>query len=301
MKIKEIETLLLEHCHKMSILRRDASQKKKDSILDSLIAAIIRSETTTEELQEFLKDIENDKVLNIEIFEKGGHITNYINPKWQKLINALWRQRSVGLGTPNAASGEGELMFVFVSPHIIKPTRGDLKLKDETLELKGEGVRVSGKISGKEFRKLTLDIAKKWNLTPNISYRTELQAVEIEKIQHESHWTSELSKLDKESRKEFIKDYFKCIDRQDHDIDEIITENSIDFTKLKTKIVKVLYQSMVNSYTFDKFVLLGDGSEIKVISNDINKFNKDVDDGKILVLSDYFRINQDAPIGWYIA
>jgi len=42
MKLNELENILLEHCYEMSILRRDANQKKKDSILDSLIAAITR-------------------------------------------------------------------------------------------------------------------------------------------------------------------------------------------------------------------------------------------------------------------
>lgn len=37
MKLNELENMLLEHCYEMSILRRDANQKKKDSILDSLI------------------------------------------------------------------------------------------------------------------------------------------------------------------------------------------------------------------------------------------------------------------------
>lgn len=44
MKLNELENILLEHCYKMSILRRDANQKKKDSILDSLIASIIKKQ-----------------------------------------------------------------------------------------------------------------------------------------------------------------------------------------------------------------------------------------------------------------
>lgn len=57
---------------------------------------------------------------------------------------------------------------------------------------------------------------------------------------------------------------------------------------------------MVNDRSFDKFIILGDGSNAKILSNDLNKFNQDVDSGVIEIKSDFFRINQDANIGWYI-
>ena len=187
MKCDELETILLEHCYDMTILKRNANQKKKDSILDSLIAAIVRSGTSFEDLVLCIDDVKNNKIINLDLFKYGGNIDNYINPKWLKLAKALWRQRSVGLGTPNAASGEGELMFIFLSPKITKPKRGDLLINGENIEIKGEGVRVNGKISGKVFRALTLDICKKYNLTPNIANKTNLLSVEIEKKQHETH------------------------------------------------------------------------------------------------------------------
>jgi len=57
---------------------------------------------------------------------------------------------------------------------------------------------------------------------------------------------------------------------------------------------------MFNDRAFDKFVMLGDGSNIKILST-VDKFNENVDNGTIHVGSDYFRINQDAGIGWYIS
>jgi hypothetical protein len=43
--------------------------------------------------------------------------------------------------------------------------------------------------------------------------------------------------------------------------------------------------------------MLGDGTNVKVINNDIKSFGRLVDDGKITILSDYFRVKQSFPIG----
>jgi len=299
--LKKLETILLDHCYNMSILRRDAPTKKKDSILDSLIAAIIRSNTSIEELESCIIDVNNNNVINLDVFVNGGNIEKYINPKWLNLSKALWRQRSVGLGTPNAASGEGELMFIFLSPKIKKPTRGDLSINGQIVELKGEGVRVNGKVSGKKFRIETLKVCDKYKLSPNIANirNQQLNAVEIEKHQHQQHWLNELNKLSISDRKLFIADYMECVDGNKHNVDELFTPD-FNYTLFKNYITKTLYKSMFNDRAFDKFVMLGDGSNIKILST-VDKFNENVDNGTIHVGSDYFRINQDAGIGWYIS
>lgn len=300
-ELDRLENILLEHCYDMSILKKDSSRKKKDSILDSLIAAIVRSETSFEDVLSCINDVREDKVIDLDVFRNGGNIDNYINEKWLKLSKALYRQRSVGLGTPNAASGEGELMFIFLSNKIKKPTRGDLQIDDDNIELKGEAVRVNGKISGKTFRKRSLDICEKYGLSPNISNRTNLKAVEIEKQQHQEYWINELNKLSVENRILFVSDYLRAIDDGNIDDYNVFNGDQLDFDILRKTIVKILYKSMVNDRSFDKFVLLGDGSNIKILSSDIDKFNKDVDSGIIEIGTDYFRINQDSNIGWYIS
>lgn len=300
MNLKELENILLQHCYNMSILKEDAPSKKKDSILDSLIAAIVRSETSYEDVVECINNVNQNKVIDIEFFNKGGNVENFINPKWLSFAKALWRQRSVGLGTPNAASGEGELMFIFLSPEITKPTRGDLLIGNEEIELKGEGVRVNGKIGGNQFRLKTVEIAKRYNLTPNKTYRTNLDAVEIEKSQHEDYWKIELSKLNIEQQKEFVAEYLSVIDGDTHNVENLFKDDKFNFDSLRKEIVKILYTDMVNDRQFDKFILLGDGSNAKILSSDYKSFNEKVDNNTIGIASDYFRVNQSANIGWYI-
>lgn len=233
MKLGELENILLEHCYEMSILRRDANQKKKDSILDSLISAIIRSETSFDDVVLCINDVKDDRVINLDFFKDGGNIDNYINEKWLKFAKALWRQRSVGLGTPNAASGEGELMFIFLSPKIIKPTRGDLSINGESIEIKGEDIRVNGRVSGRNFRAQTLTICNEYGLTPNIANRTNLAAVEIEKQQHEGHWTHQLNKLSTHDRISFVSRYFKCIDGNNFDASFFVPGWYFEFQRIE--------------------------------------------------------------------
>ena len=175
-----------------------------------------------------------------------------------------------------------------------------MSINGENIEIKGEDVRVNGKISGRNFRTQTLNIGNKYGLMPNTSNRTNLLSVEIEKQQHESHWIGELNKLSIDHRISFISDYFKCIDGNNFDASFLFKNGILDFKELKKSIVKVLYKSMVSDRSFDKFIILGDGTNAKIFGSDLSKFNEDVDNGVIEVKSDYFRINQDANIGWYI-
>ena len=122
----------------------------------------------------------------------------------------------------------------------------------------------------------------------------------MKKQQHETHWLNELNKLSIDDRISFISDYFKCIDGNDFDASFLFSNDLLDFKELKKSIVKILYKSMVNDRSFDKFIILGDGSNAKILGSDLVKFNENVDNGVIEVKSDYFRINQDANIGWYI-
>jgi hypothetical protein len=57
---------------------------------------------------------------------------------------------------------------------------------------------------------------------------------------------------------------------------------------------------MVADSGFDLFVILGDGTNVKIVKSDVNDFNQKVESGEITPQNDYFRINQRNNIGWYI-
>ena len=299
-----LKDLLHRHCLDMGILKYNATEKKKKAILDSLTVSVVNESMTLEQVKSCLEDVRNNNVIDVDFFNKGGNLfTNYINPKWENFARELFTQRSVGLGTPNAASGEGELMFLFLSPKIIKPTKGDLKIGNEIIELKGDDVRVMGEIRGSDFRKRTVDLSYQYNLIPNKANSTGVEAVELEKFNHFTYWNKELSKLTFEKQKEFIKEWLKCLDNNDHSgsISRIFSNESLIYNNFISEIVKILYRVTLKTGNFDKFVILGDGTTSKVISKDVKDFDDKIDNGEIVLKSDYFRINQNYNIGWYIS
>ena len=300
-----MENVLLEHLYNMQILRPNHPSKKKDAILDNLIGILARENIHIEEIKNFIFNVNEDKVLDTSVFDIGGNIENFINPIWTKLLLPLWRFRSVGLGTPNAASGEGEFMFLFSSKHISKPVKGDLLVKGEIIEIKGEETRVLGKITGNKFREKVLEICKSFNLSPNQSMvgrggnKKLIEAVELEKLTHKEYWTNELGKLSAEDQKKFINEWLYIIDSKKHDVDVFLNGKFNQGLFIK-EIVKILYMNMLSNSNFSKFVILGNGKDIKILSRNINDFVDKINKNIIIPKCDYFRINQDLPIGWYI-
>ena len=303
----KIECILMEHMYNMGILKTNDKIKKKNAILDPLMGILIRENISESELTSFIKDVNDDLVINLNIFKSGGNLDDFVLSKWTKIIKSLWRYRSVGLGTPNAASGEGEFMFIFSSKNIKKPSKGDLLIKDDIIELKGEETRVMGKISGKRFREKTLEICKKYNLTPNESESknetgSKIDAVEIEKKQHETYWKNELKKLSLDDQKKFINEWLFVINNKYNykTVENIFINDFWNQEIMIKEIVKILYSSMIENGDFKKFVILGDSTDIKILSNIESEFNEAIDSNKIEIKKNFFRINQDKNIGWYI-
>ena len=301
--INNIEEILKNHAYDYKIFKKSDAHKKKESILDSLVVSIVRSKMTIEDLNNFLTDIRNDDFFNIDIYsllKNGGNIWELINKKWLVVAKNLWRQRSVGLGTPNSASGEGELFFIFTSKDIIKPSKGDLSIKDEIFELKGEGPRVMGNISGKNFNKEVLKIAEKFNLIPNKAKKNNFDAVEIEKATHIEHWKKELNKLSDEDKLLFLDTWLSFVNiNNPYDSNDLFINGIFNHDKFIKTIVKLLFAHMRND--FNNLVLLGDGTDITTITNKQSDFDYKIDNGILKYNSNYFRINQNTNIGWYIS
>lgn len=299
-----MENLLLDHIYDMSIASRTCSKKKLDAIMDPLVGILVREGITQASLVEFIDDVKNDTVFDIEFFNGiGGNIKDFINPKWCNLLMSLWRYRSVGLGTPNAASGEGEFMFLFSSKNITKPTKGDLLVNGQQLnELKGNQARVMGTISGSRFRQDTLFIVRKFGLNPNktkVGKNVLIDAAELEKSSRKEHWESELKKLDLETQKEFLNEWLCVIDSGENHMESVIKifHNDVFNQDILVKeIIKILFADMKIT---SNFILSENVEDIKIIS-DVSRFNEMIDNNTIIPQGDYFRINQNFPIGWYI-
>jgi hypothetical protein len=305
LSLNDLYEVLLNHCINNGLIKFDADEEKKNSILDNLIAAFVRSEISFSELKQCLEDVKKGVVISLDFFENGGDLfQDYVNPKWQRFAKELFRQRSVGLGTPNAASGMGELMFLFLGKGLKKPKQGDLELNGEVIELKsGEDVRVMSEVRGRDFRIKSVELAKKYNLELNVALRNgDMVACEIEKKQHFNHWNNQLKKLSYDNQISFVSDWLKILDGNEHRNEaEIILKNGrFDQQELINYIIKILFTFMVLQNKFNKFVIINGNRKALIVPKNPDQFNKLVDNKSIIPNSDYFRINQTNPVGWSI-
>jgi hypothetical protein len=303
--LNELYEVLINHCISNGLIRFDADEEKKNAILDNLIAAFVRSELGFNDLKQCLNDVKKGIVINLNFFQSGGDLfQDFVDPKWRTFAKELYRQRSVGLGTPNAASGMGELMFLFLGKGLKKPKQGDLELNGEVIELKsGEDIRVMSEVRGKDFRIKSVDLAKKYKLEPNKALRNgDMVACELEKKQHYEHWNNELKKLSRENQISFVSDWLKILDGNDHKNEALIILKNSQFNQpeLITHIIKILFSFMVSQNKFNKFVIINGDRNALIIPKNPVQFNKLVDSKSIIPNSDYFRINQTNNVGWYI-
>jgi hypothetical protein len=304
--IRAIRARLEQHCLNFGIYRRDAADKKKKAIIDSLTIGVINAELSLSDLERCINDVEPDVVLDLNFFNDGGNLFDtYIQvAEWRHFAKELFSQICSGLGTPNAASGNGELMFLFMSKHVKKPTQGDVLVNDEKIELKGDQTRVMGRIGGIEFNAKALILSQSYGvLVPNKATRSNIDAVELEKREHEQHWNVELGKLDLSIQKEFVNKWLGIIDGNNHtaSVNKIFEQGMFDRIELVKEIIKILFADMVDHQNFDKFIIQGDGSNAKVCLKDKDEFDAKIDSGAIIPDKDYFRVNQSYNVGWYIS
>jgi hypothetical protein len=131
---------------------KNSEREKREIIADALYVSFGRSGTDLKNL-EYLN---TEKAIDLNLFNnKSGNIYNFIFPPLVPLAKQLFKRK--GNGTPNASSGKGELLFHLFSPHITRPTKGDVKVLDKKYEVKANG----GKIGLGKGNKINEIVVKK--------------------------------------------------------------------------------------------------------------------------------------------
>ena len=264
--------------------------------------------------------IENDLVNDIDkirskiskkdfVFTEGNlweAILTYFdgNQKYLDFCKDVSELTPSGLNTsPNACCGKFELLYRILRPASIQPQRGDILDNGVKIEIKGKtgddgGVRISStELTGKTYKTNNDSVFKDTSIKPNNVKTGGLKnanVYEIEKTQHKEHYKREFDR-DVHLSKELIKK-FLTINRWsfiDSDIEQIFTNNEWNQDELQRFILKNLFFEYKTKNGFDKMIIFGDGTNVKILENE-NDLNK------IIIVADYFRINQTANIGWYI-
>lgn len=238
------------------------------------------------------------------VFEEGN-LWNKINQyfgtdKYTNFFKQVFQLTPNGLNTsPNACAGKGELLYRMLRPESRQPSSGDILDDGTKIEIKGNEVRMSSlNITGKNYKDITNDIFSDYIQGNTISrggLRNQL-AYEVEKKQYNTHFTEQFANKDIATNIRLFKNLLTKLNVAG-DIElmsNIIFETGVYNQEYYQKILLTdFFNKYKNSMQFDKLVIMGTGENIKIVSND--------DDlKKVHIYADYFRINQNGLIGWYI-
>ncbi len=202
-----------------------------------------------------------------------------------------------GLNTsPNACCGKYELLWRLLRPYSRQPKRGDIEDGEEIYELKGCDVRICDtEIRGVEYSKKCKEIfhgkingnaVKTGGLKGSVVY-------EIEKTQHRAHYEQEFAKIGSENTIALLQTYMDSHGWNCNAASFMREDGTWNQSAMQKCILKNMFIKYKLKTGFTKMVIFGDGTNVKII------FSPD-DLDNVQIVSDYFRINQEANVGYYI-
>lgn len=252
------------------------------------------------ELEDFTEIIEICKNNDI-IIEEGNiweKLSLYFNDLQISFLKCISNKCSRALSTsPNADCGKWELFYRIIRPASRQPSRGDIIDNGEIIEIKGEQIRLFADKSGKDYIRDTNSIFEGSGViarSPTTGGLRGTLQYEIEKSQYSEYYGEQFCR-DIPNSKVLIKRYFDIhnVEYSDNDIDEMFEGGIWNQSILQKMWLKKMYLLTMTNNGADKMIIFGDGTNVKILDsvNALSKFRID---------TDYFRINQVHPVGFYI-
>jgi hypothetical protein len=255
----------------------------------------------------FIDDYKNDRIINAGFLNEPGihNVLDHVSDTYKMFASELFSLRPTGLGTPNSAVGEGELMLFVLSLSCRKPSKGDVSYNGSIKEFKSESPRVYGRAKGDDFRKDTVKLANNFGLEVPVNSRTNKETVELtEGGDKNRYWNAELSKLSIEDRISFVSKYLQCT--KSFTEEEALSAATVSIgqgdlcNKLLVKeICKYFFKDQLNFTIGDNIIMFKNMMAINIDYN-FESFCLLLDSGVIVPSDNFFRLSQQHPLGWYI-
>jgi hypothetical protein len=280
--------------------------KAKKSIFQSILGIVYDLNIDEKIILDWIKDAENDNIFKTLNFINGGNWINEVkNKNYIPFMVELFECRPIGLGTPNAACGEGELMMILSSKKIFRPTKNDIKIDGQTFNLKNDEPRFFAEVTGKELNKKLIEICKKSGFTPNLFKGKEYVQI-LNKKFVEEHWNKQFEKTEISKVQELLMTFLfnlfpeKNIKKEDikNIINNVIINNKLVWDLWVKEVIIFLFKNGNNKN--ENYVLMNVNGLVNKIPSDLNNFISLINDNKILFSQDYFRMFQDKKVGIYI-
>lgn len=288
----------------MPFVRKVTGKTADKAVRDVARALESALRETNIDVAQYINDYHADKIIDPSCLLKNVDDWHQyiVQDKYVDLCNVLFEHRPVGLGTPNAMVGEGELMFLFGSPQVgisKEKNKGDLTVSDKTVELKGYEFRVFSAITGVDLQSKIAPIAKKYGIKPNQvnGGRTAYEPWGIKKKQE--HWNSEFSRVGMDATKKFLLEVLKSISASftEDDVVKTFDDGLFNAETLQKEMAKKFFLDTPNEW--DAFTVLTD-TKIMTITADPHEFARMIDNGTLYISGDYMRSFQDIKCGFYL-
>lgn len=280
--------------------------KAKKSILQSILGIISDLNLKDDFVITWIDDAINDKIFkNLDFINGGNWHESLINKEYLPFMIELFECRPIGLGTPNAMCGEGELMLVLSSPKIKKPKQNDIQIGLNVYDIKNDLPRIFGESTGKKLNEKLLKLCLDLGFKP-IEKKEKKTVQLVNKNYIENYWNHQFKTKNRLEVKKLLKSFFLGIFPSNNTlekevekiIDIVLIDNQLCWDKWIKQLIIFIYKNSEENTS--NLVLMKSTGQINTIPNNFDDFEKLVLNDIIKFNVDYFRMNQNFKVGVYI-
>ncbi len=291
------------------ILKKTAEKALNDAATNVAVSLL----EAGADFDEYFIAYQADEIFNPQVLINGGKLLDFVSAKWQNLFLKFYDKRSIGFGTPNAASGEGELAALCSSPRVKvskKSGRGDLLIDGVKVELKGGGARIAHSTQGTDFKTACDKIGMAYGFAPNKvnGGRLAFEPLDISKSKVKQ-WDEALASVSAATAVSFITEIMCATGSNftEAQVARFFKNGKLNRTLANKALVKAFFRfGCETGASWDRLTCIIDG-HVYVIANNADAFDKLVDDDIVVVhgkpqgkaLGQYFRLFQRFPLSFY--
>ena len=299
-------TKVASHIEAITGKRIKTHEKAVKDMARALVGALYEADIS---VGQYLLAYKKDEIFDPScLLNTSNDIFAFVKPQWQAFARVMFCARPVGLGTPQAMVGEGEFMAVFTSPRVgisKKKNAGDITVDGKTIELKGDLLRIFGKVHGRDVQKSAAILAQKYKIKPNKCNggRLAFEPWDIgtsKKLNKPGHWIKQFQIIGQENSATFLFDLCKTFvpNIPKTDIDMCFSASGVFDGQMLQKVILIeLFNQMKKDW--NAFTIIDEG-RIQSITDCQVSFRQKVLDDEISVTNSYFRAFQPQPIGFYV-
>jgi len=281
-------------------------EKAEKSILQAILGLASYLSIDDDLILDFIEDAENDNIFSsLDFIDGGNWCDSLVDEKYLPFMKELFQCRPIGLGTPNAACGEGELMLILSSPQITRPTQNDILIGEKKYNLKDTSPRIFSEITGKDLNKKLIKICEEIGFQPNV-YNSVNTVQLVNKNYVENHWNKQFENSTIENVKKLLSVFLISLfpdkkietEKIDEIINNVLENNLLVWDKWIKELIIFIYKNGVEKN--ENLVLMEVNGNVKSLPSDQNIFSEKVMNNQIIFTGDYFRMNQKNKTGLYL-